>query len=86
VIKDGFSWEFYRRCWPVIKDDVVAAMQAVWLGRDQGFGNLNEALITLLPKKDRAIDLTDFRPISHRSSADQGASAQACSEDARASG
>jgi hypothetical protein len=48
----------------VIKDDVVAAMQAVWLGRDQGFGNLNEALITLLSKKDGAIDLTDFRPIS----------------------
>jgi hypothetical protein len=61
---DGFSWEFYRSCWPVIKEDVFAALHAIWIGRDQGFDSLNDALITLLPKKDGAIDLADFRPIS----------------------
>jgi hypothetical protein len=34
---DGFSWEFFKHCWPVVKGDVLAAMHAVWLGRDQGF-------------------------------------------------
>ncbi|KAM0899738.1 hypothetical protein ACQ4PT_021089 [Festuca glaucescens] len=61
---DGFTWEFYRCCWPVVKGDVLAALRAIWMGRDQGFEALNEALITLLPKKDGAVDLKDFRPIS----------------------
>ncbi|KAM0921778.1 hypothetical protein ACQ4PT_006701 [Festuca glaucescens] len=61
---DGFSWEFYRHCWPIIKVDLMAALREVWLGRDQGFEALNEALITLLPKKDGAVELKDFRPIS----------------------
>ncbi|KAM0902880.1 hypothetical protein ACQ4PT_019125 [Festuca glaucescens] len=39
-------------------------MRAIWLGHDQGFSALNEALIALLPKKDGASDLKDFRPIS----------------------
>ncbi|XP_071680494.1 uncharacterized protein [Lolium perenne] len=61
---DGFTSDFYRHCWPIIKVDVIAAMHALWLGRDQFFGDLNGALITLLPKKDGAVDLQDFRPIS----------------------
>jgi hypothetical protein len=61
---DGFSWEFYRSCWLVVKDDVLRALHAIWMGREQGFECLNNALITLLPKKVGAIDLTDFRPIS----------------------
>ncbi|KAM0851222.1 hypothetical protein ACQ4PT_052558 [Festuca glaucescens] len=42
----------------------MAALRAVWVSRDQGFDALNEALITLLPKKDGAVELKDFRPIS----------------------
>ncbi|KAM0875824.1 hypothetical protein ACQ4PT_036547 [Festuca glaucescens] len=61
---DGFSWEFNRYCWPTIKTDVMAALRAVWLGHDQGFEGLNEALLTLLPKKAGATELKDFRPIS----------------------
>jgi hypothetical protein len=61
---DGFSWEFYRSCWSVIKSDVILALRTIWLGRDQGFECLNNTLITLLPKKVGAVDLTDFRPIS----------------------
>jgi hypothetical protein len=34
---DGFSAEFYHHCWPIVKVDVMAAMQFLWLGRDQGF-------------------------------------------------
>ena len=36
----------------------------MWLGHDQGFQALNGALVTLLPKKEGASDLKDFRPIS----------------------
>ncbi|KAM0831366.1 hypothetical protein ACQ4PT_065600 [Festuca glaucescens] len=61
---DVFSAEFYRYCWPIIKMDVMAALRFVWIGRDQGFEALNEALITLLPKKDGAVELKDFRPVS----------------------
>jgi mannosylglycoprotein endo-beta-mannosidase len=61
---DGFTWEFYRHCWPIIKVDIMEALREVWVGRDQGFDGLNEALITLLPKKEGAVDLQDFRPIS----------------------
>jgi hypothetical protein len=31
---DGFSWEFYRHCWPVIKEDVMRALRAIWSGRE----------------------------------------------------
>jgi hypothetical protein len=61
---DGFTWEFYRHCWPIIKVDDMDALREVWFGRDQGFDGLNEALITLLPKKEGAVNLQDFWPIS----------------------
>jgi mannosylglycoprotein endo-beta-mannosidase len=46
------------------KVDVLAAVHTVCCGRDLNFGRLNGALITLLPKKEGAVDLKDFRPIS----------------------
>ncbi|KAK1650553.1 hypothetical protein QYE76_068358 [Lolium multiflorum] len=60
----GFPWDFYKCCWPVVKADVLDALQAVFLGRDQGFGGLNSAFLTLLPKLDGAVEVKDFRPIS----------------------
>jgi mannosylglycoprotein endo-beta-mannosidase len=42
----------------------MAALRALFLGQVQGFDGLNSALITLIPKKDGAVDLKDFRPIS----------------------
>jgi mannosylglycoprotein endo-beta-mannosidase len=61
---DGFSWEFFRHCWPIIQSDVTEAVRAVFVGRDQFFAKLNMAFITLLPKKEGAVDMKDFRPIS----------------------
>jgi hypothetical protein len=26
---DGFSWEFYRSCWSMVKNDVIAALRTV---------------------------------------------------------
>jgi hypothetical protein len=31
---DGFTWEFFRFCWETVKGDVLAAVQAVFCGRD----------------------------------------------------
>jgi mannosylglycoprotein endo-beta-mannosidase len=61
---DGYTWEFYRFCWDVIKVDVVAAVRAIFSGRDRDLHCLNGALVALIPKKEGAVDLREFRPIS----------------------
>ncbi|KAM0905816.1 hypothetical protein ACQ4PT_017119 [Festuca glaucescens] len=61
---DGLSWEFFRACWATVKEDVLAAVLAVFLGRDRSLGRLNSAYIKLVLKREGAADLKDFRPIS----------------------
>jgi len=61
---DGFTGKFYKVCWPIIKVDVMAAVSAVWSRKLCNFGVLNYAFITLLPKKDDATNIRDYRPIS----------------------
>jgi hypothetical protein len=39
---DGFSWEFFRHCWPIIQSDVTEAVRAIFVGRDQFFAKLND--------------------------------------------
>jgi len=48
---DGFTGAFYKTVWPVIQDDVMAAVQAFVQGDCRGLENLNKALIVLLPNK-----------------------------------
>ncbi|KAM0925715.1 hypothetical protein ACQ4PT_003983 [Festuca glaucescens] len=57
---DGFSGRFFQTAW----DDVFRAIQHLYSLRAKGMRNLNDAFIILLPKKDGAIDVKDFRPIS----------------------
>jgi hypothetical protein len=61
---DGFTGRFYKACWPIIKDEIMAAVLAVWNRKFVNFGVLNSAYITLLPKRDGADQPKDFRPIS----------------------
>jgi hypothetical protein len=61
---DGFSGRFYQTAWPVIKEDVFRAVQHLFSLRSKGMRRLNNALIVLLPKRDGATDVKDFRPIS----------------------
>lgn len=61
---DGFTGRFYKSCWPTIKEDIMAAVSAVWRRDFRNFRLLNSAYITLLPKKDEATEAKDFRPIS----------------------
>jgi hypothetical protein len=60
---DGFNGCFFKKCWPIIKEDVIR------LCRDFANGSLNlesinASLITLIPKKDNPQTVNDFRPIS----------------------
>jgi hypothetical protein len=61
---DGFIGIFYQKAWPIIKQDIMAAILKLFVGDGRGFGKLNQALITLIPKKPDAILVGDYRPIS----------------------
>jgi hypothetical protein len=61
---DGFSVSFFRSCWDIIKDDLIRAINAFSELSASNFHIINTANIVLLPKKDGAESITDFRPIS----------------------
>jgi hypothetical protein len=61
---DDFIAIFYQKAWPIIKQDVMAAILKLFVGDGRGFGRLNQALITLIPKKEDATLVGDFCPIS----------------------
>jgi hypothetical protein len=61
---DGFSARFFVVCWDIIKVDVMAVFNSLSRLDSRGFGAVNSALITLLPKRPGAEEVKDFRPIS----------------------
>jgi hypothetical protein len=61
---DGFIGAFYKRAWPTIKPEIMAAVTKLYVGDGRAFSRLNRALITLVPKKQGAEEVGDFRPIS----------------------
>jgi len=61
---DGYTGRFYKMCWNIIKPDVLAALAVVQSGNFRNLQLLNTALLTLLPKKEDAVMVKDFRPIS----------------------
>jgi exonuclease III len=61
---DGFTNDFYKQCWDIIKIDILAAFNAVYLLQDFTLKNLNRAHIVLIPKMEVSTEPKDFRPIS----------------------
>ena len=61
---DGFTAEFVRACWTTVRQDFVDVFQQLYEMRGRGFSKLNQALITMLPKRPDAPTLNDYRPIS----------------------
>jgi hypothetical protein len=59
---DGFLAEFYQFFWDVIKDDLMALFKEFHNGTLPLF-KLNYGIITLLPKKNDATSIKQFRPI-----------------------
>ena len=60
---DGFSGNFYKRCWDIIAQDVLQAAREFMCGVPIPKG-IASTLILLLPKKEAPHSFADFRPIS----------------------
>lgn len=61
---DGFTGRFYKTCRNIIKEDVMSALRSIHRGHVFRFRLLNTTLISLLPKKQDALSVKDFRPIN----------------------
>jgi exonuclease III len=59
---DGFPAEFYQTFWDVIKIDIMRLFQAFQKGELPLF-HLNFGTIVLLPKKENALQIQQYRPI-----------------------
>ena len=59
---DGFPAEFYQIFWTVIKDDLMSMFVQLKAG-ELDLYKLNFGIITLLPKKENAIQIQQYRPI-----------------------
>ena len=60
---DGFSMAFFHHCWRVVKRDVLAIFEE--FNQHCKFEkSLNATFIVLIPKKNDASNIRDFRPIS----------------------
>ncbi|GKC71861.1 RNA-directed DNA polymerase, eukaryota, partial [Tanacetum coccineum] len=60
---DGFTFDFFRKYWKIINEDVVAAVTCFF---DTGVfpSGCNSSFIALIPKMQEAKMVKDYRPIS----------------------
>lgn len=60
---DGFTPGFFKTSWSVIAKDFTVAVQSFF---SKGFlpKGLNSTILALIPKKDSATEMKDYRPIS----------------------
>ena len=60
---DGFTMAFFQKCWNVVEKDVMAFFDH--FHRSSEFErSLNASFLSLIPKKNNALNIKDFRPIS----------------------
>ena len=60
---DGFTMAFFQKCWLVIEEDVMGFFPEVYT-HCKFEHSLNATFIALIPKKQNASNIQDFRPIS----------------------
>ena len=60
---DGFSLAFFHHCWGVVERDVFAVFEEFYL-HSKFEKSLNATFLALVPKKNDASNIRDFRPIS----------------------
>lgn len=60
---DGFSMLFFQKCWDIIQEDLMEVF-AEFYERGIICKGVNVTFLVLLPKKSKAMDLVDYRPIS----------------------
>uniref|UniRef100_A0A453BAR3 Uncharacterized protein n=1 Tax=Aegilops tauschii subsp. strangulata TaxID=200361 RepID=A0A453BAR3_AEGTS len=61
---DGFTGLFFKKCWGIIKHDLMRVIQCFDSLHTTNLHWLNSANVVLLPKKDGAESIVDYRPIS----------------------
>jgi exonuclease III len=61
---DGFIGNFYKKCFPIVHSNLLAAVNQMHSLKGEQWGLLNTASIVLLPKKNQATDAKDYRPVS----------------------
>ena len=60
---DSFSMAFYHHCWGVVERDVLAMFEEFYQ-HSKFEKSFNATFIALIPKKNDASNIRDFRPIS----------------------
>ena len=60
---DGFTTKIFKSSWSIIGKDFTTAVQSFF---SKGFlpKGLNSTILALIPKKDSAVEMRDYRPIS----------------------
>lgn len=61
---EGFIGGFFKKCWHLVKDDLLKAINQLHCLKGDNCKLLNAANIVLLPKKEDADFASDFRPVS----------------------
>jgi hypothetical protein len=61
---DGYIGEFFKSYWTIVKKDVTTAIRDIFNLCSNCWNLLNLVNVTLIPKKDDAQGLGDYRPIS----------------------
>jgi hypothetical protein len=60
---DGFTGDFFKKCWSLICHDMLAAMNLMHNLKGKYWNLLNSVSIVLLPKKNEPVDARDCRPV-----------------------
>jgi hypothetical protein len=60
---DGFNTDFLKKCWPIVCEDFYSLCDA-FHSENICLQTINGSYITLIPKKDDALKVSDYRPIS----------------------
>uniref|UniRef100_A0A803PFM8 Reverse transcriptase domain-containing protein n=1 Tax=Cannabis sativa TaxID=3483 RepID=A0A803PFM8_CANSA len=60
---DGFSGCFFRRCWEIVKTDVITFVQEFFRTGELS-GNVNHTFLCLIPKGENPKTVDRFRPIA----------------------
>lgn len=60
---NGFSLLFYQECWDILKGDLLEVFEEFW---ERGVMNkgVNAMFLVLIPKKEGAVEISNYRPIS----------------------
>lgn len=60
---DRFPTSFFQKCWPILGSKMTEALETTRSSR-RFLREINNTFIVLIPKKDKALYLDEFRPIS----------------------